>query len=98
MMTSYETGLPKAVHRLRRLSEGCKQAKIAGARTGFEQACPECPFKSRTVPITREFPHLKAHVKHVTHVYCLTCIGGRTRTHPGLELSAQNTKHLTDFE
>ena len=29
----------------------------------------------------REFPHLKTHVKHVTRVYCLTCIGGRTRTH-----------------
>ena len=22
----------------------------------------------------REFPYLKTHVKHVTHVYCLTCI------------------------
>ncbi len=27
-------------------------AAPAGARTGFDRACPECPVKSRTGPIT----------------------------------------------
>ncbi len=44
---------------------------------------------------TGEFPHLKTHVKHVTHVYCLTCIGGQMYTYQRTHVYMVNNRHVS---
>ncbi len=45
-----------------------------------ERRKPKNTYMTKFLIDIREFPHLKTHVKHVTHVYCLTCIGGHMYT------------------
>ena len=46
----------------------------------------------------REFPHLKTHVKHVTHVYCLTTVAWITKEYKNKKSNSPNQSSMKNNE